>query len=76
LPSTEFERGQLSFVALIDSVKNTGAAIEAIPYTMAVELRGIALRLAIEQEFEKEGCVSNPNQALAQLKEWLVRATD
>jgi len=72
----EFERGQLSFVALIDSVENTGAAIEALPYTMVVELRGTVSRLAIEQGFEEEDCVSDPNQTISDLKNWLVRVPD
>jgi len=72
----EFERGELSFVCLIDTVENTGSALEAMPYNMITELRGIVSRLAIEQGFEEEDCVSNPKQQLGQLKEWLSRVPD
>jgi len=71
-----FEQGNVSFVSLIDSIENTGSAIESIPYGMVVELRTIVSRLAIEQGYEEEDCVSNPNQALTQLKEWLSRVPD
>lgn len=71
-----FERGKSSFVSLIDTIENTGAAIEAIPYEMVVELRSIVSRLAIEQGYEEEDCVSNPTHALAHLKEWLSRVPD
>jgi hypothetical protein len=72
----KFEQGQLSFVALIDTVEKTGSAIEAIPYNMITELRGIVSRLAIEQGFEEEDCVSVPKSELAHLKEWLSRVPD
>jgi hypothetical protein len=71
-----FEQGELSFVSLIDTIENTGAAIETIPYEMIVELRSIVSRLAIEQGYEEEDCVSNPAHALANLKAWLSRAPD
>ena len=71
-----FEQDKLSFVSLIDTIENTGAAIEAVPYEMVVELRSIVSRLAIEQGYEEEDCVSNPAHALANLKEWLSRVPD
>lgn len=71
-----FEQGELSFVPLIETIENTGAAIETIPYEMIVELRSIVSRLAIEQGYEEEDCVSNPAHALANLKAWLSRVPD
>lgn len=71
-----FEQDKSSFVSLIDTIENTGAAIEAIPYEMVVELRSIVSRLAIEQGYEEEDCVSNPTYALENLKEWLSRVPD
>jgi hypothetical protein len=57
-----FEQKELSFVPLIDTIENTGTAIET-PYEMIVELRGIVSRLAIEQAYEEEDCASNPARA-------------
>jgi hypothetical protein len=73
---TLFEQGRSSFVSLIESIENAGSAVEAIPYEMVVELRGIVSRLAIEQGYEEEDCVSNPTVALAHLKEWLKHVPD
>jgi hypothetical protein len=71
-----FEQDKSSFGSLIDTIENTGAAIEAIPYEMVVELRSILSRVTIEQGYEEENCVSSPTDALAHLKEWLSRVPD
>ncbi|MDF3822833.1 hypothetical protein P3G55_23245 [Leptospira sp. 96542] len=71
-----FEREELSFVSLIDTVEKAGAAIEAIPHEMGVELRSILSRLPIEQGYEEEDCVSNSAHELAKLKTWLSRVPD
>lgn len=71
-----FEKGELSCVALINSITNTCAAIEAIPYEMVAELRGIISRLTIEYRYEEEGCISNPMPIVLHLKEWLSRVPE
>jgi len=73
---SKFENGKLNYTSLIGSIDSTGLAIESIPYEMVVEFRNILLRLAIEQSYEEEDCVSNPKEILFQLKEWLSRVPD
>ena len=71
-----FEREESSFVFLIDTVGKAGAAIDAIPHEMGVELRSILSRLSIEQGYEEENCVSNSVHELAKLKAWVSRVPD
>jgi hypothetical protein len=69
---TQFEAGEASFVHLQDVLENTAKAIESLSHAMAVELRSIESRLAIEQGYEQEDCESKLQETLAQLRLWLV----
>ncbi|KRG73373.1 hypothetical protein ABB30_15350 [Stenotrophomonas ginsengisoli] len=72
----QFERGQLSLVALRSAVVDNGQALEAMPYPLIKEIDDIEYKLTLSQWYDEEGCEVSPEEALSALKSWLSRVPD
>lgn len=68
-----FEGARMSLAQLREVVGSTSSALEAIPYDMLIELRSIEARIAIEQSYEDEDCITNADEVASQLRAWLIR---
>src|SRR5690606_12281319 len=72
----QFERAQLSLVALRSAVVDNGQALEAMPYPLIKEIDDIEYKLTLSQWYDEEGCEVSPEEALSALKSWLSRVPD
>ena len=69
----QLELGQMSSAYLQDVFENSTSALEALPYSINLELRKIGSRLAIERSYKEEKCEPRVSEAFIDLKPLLER---
>lgn len=60
-------------LALADSIRGNGKALEAMPYTLIKEIEGMAMDLDIAQWHDEDGFVPELGPILLRVEDWLAK---
>lgn len=65
--------GNMAACELAQIVRANGAGLEAMPYPLILEMRGIVMDLDIAQWYDEDGCLPDLNKVLNQAEAWVAK---